>query len=171
MKFRKATEADIDSIMEIINQAQTWFKERGINQWQNNYPNPEIIKKDIDNSYGYILLKDNVVVSYVALIFDGEITYNSIYNGEWISNDKYAVIHRMAVESGYKGQGLASVIFNYVEELCYEKKVHSIKVDTHEDNIPMQKLLYKNGFQYCGIIYLEDKSKRIAFEKILIKGA
>lgn len=41
-----------------------------------------------------------------------------------------------------------------------------IKVDTHEENISMQKLLKKNNFKYCGIIYLEDKSKRIAFEKI-----
>lgn len=169
MELRKATEVDIDSIMNIINQAQTWFKDQGVDQWQNNYPNPETIKRDIDNNYGYVLLKDNVVISYVAFIFDGEITYNSIYDGEWISNGEYAVVHRMAVDSRYKGQGLASVVFKYIEGLCLEKEVYSIKVDTHEDNIPMQRLLYKNGFRYCGIIYLEDGSKRIAFEKILSK--
>ena len=43
----------------------------------------------------------------------------------------------------------------------------SIKVDTHEQNLSMQKLLRKNNFEHCGIIYLQDNSKRIAFEKIL----
>ncbi|WP_455539180.1 hypothetical protein [Terrisporobacter sp.] len=46
-----------------------------------------------------------------------------------------------------------------------EKKVHSIKIDTHEKNISMQNLLKKNNFEYCGIVYLEDGGKRVAFEK------
>lgn len=167
MKFRKSNEEDIKSIMNIINQAQAWFKDQRIDQWQNNYPNIETIINDINNSYGYVLLKNNIVIGTAAVSFDGEKTYNSIYNGKWISNDDYAVIHRIAVDSNYKGLGLASVLFKYIEELCLDKGIHSIKVDTHEENMPMQKLLYKNGFQYCGIIYLEDKSKRIAFEKII----
>lgn len=167
MKFRKSNEEDIKSIMNIINQAQAWFKDQRIDQWQNNYPNIETIIDDINNSYGYVLLKNNIVIGTAAVSFDGEKTYDSIYNGKWISNDDYAVIHRIAVDSNYKGLGLASVLFKYIEELCLDKGIHSIKVDTHEENMPMQKLLYKNGFQYCGIIYLEDKSKRIAFEKII----
>lgn len=66
-----------------------------------------------------------------------------------------------------KGQGLAAVMFKYMEELCLQKGVFSIKADTHNDNLAMQKVLKKNGFQYCGIIYLEDGSKRMAYEKIL----
>lgn len=34
MKFRKAVQSDVKSIMNIIKQAQTYFKEHGINQWQ-----------------------------------------------------------------------------------------------------------------------------------------
>jgi hypothetical protein len=30
----------------------------------------------------------------------------------------------------------------------------------------MQKLLKKNNFSYCGIIYLEGKAPRVAFEKL-----
>ena len=37
MEFRKAKESDIDSIMNIIKQAQDYFKEAGIDQWQSNY--------------------------------------------------------------------------------------------------------------------------------------
>jgi len=167
MKFRKAVERDINDIMRIIKQAQGYFKEQGINQWQNNYPNPETIRNDINNKHSYILSKDNNIVATAAVSFDGEKTYDSIYEGVWITNNQYAVIHRIAVDNTYKGLGLSSEIIKNVEELCLSRGIHSIKVDTHEENISMQKLLKKNKFQYCGIIYLEDGNKRIAFERIL----
>ncbi|MBE6088669.1 MAG: GNAT family N-acetyltransferase [Clostridium beijerinckii] len=167
MEFRKAVETDINYIMSIIKQAQDYFKEQGIDQWQNNYPNLETIRNDIANKHSYILLKDNNIVATAAVSFDGEKTYNSIYEGEWITNNEYAVIHRIAVDNTYKGLGLSSKIIKNVEELCLSKGVHSIKIDTHEENISMQKLLKKNKFQYCGVIYLEDGNKRIAFERTL----
>ena len=158
MEFRKAVETDIDDIMNIIKQAQAYFKEQGIDQWQNNYPNPETIRNDIANKHSYILLKDNNIVATAAVSFDGEKTYNSIYEGEWITNNEYAVIHRIAVDNTYKGLGLSSKIIKNVEELCLSKGVHSIKIDTHEENISMQRLLKKNKFQYRGVIYLEAVS-------------
>lgn len=167
MEFRKAVESDVNSVMNIIKQAQAYFREHEINQWQDNYPNVEVARNDIANKNGYILLKDNNVIATVAVSFDGEKNYESIYDGEWISKYEYAVIHRIAVDSNYKGLGLASVIIRSIEEICYNKGIHSIKIDTHEKNASMQKLLEKNKFKYCGIIYLDDKSKRIAFEKIL----
>jgi predicted GNAT family N-acyltransferase len=167
MEFRRAVEADICSIMNIIRQAQAYFREHGINQWQDNYPNPEIIKNDIDNKNGYVLLKDNIIIGTAAVSFDGEKNYDSIYNGKWLSSGKYAVIHRIAIENSFKGSGLSSELLKNIEKMCLNKDVHSIKVDTHKENISMQKFLQKNGFQYCGTIYLEDGNPRIAFEKIL----
>ncbi|MDD7795386.1 GNAT family N-acetyltransferase [Clostridium sp. 'White wine YQ'] len=167
MEFRKTIKADMEEIMNIISQAQAYFKEQGIDQWQNNYPNVETINNDIINEHSYVLLKDNNIVATAAISFDGEKTYDAIYEGQWISNNEFAVIHRIAVHGDYKGLGLSSEIIKNVEKLCLDKGVYSIKVDTHEENISMQKLLKKNSFKYCGIIYLEDGNKRIAFEKRL----
>lgn len=167
MEFRKSIETDINNIMKIIKQAQAYFKVQGIDQWQNNYPNVESISSDIADNNSYVLLKDNNIVATAAVSFDGESTYDTIFEGEWTTNNEYAVIHRIAVDNTYKGLGLSSEIIKHVEQLCLNKGVHSIKIDTHEENISMQKLLEKNKFQYCGIIYLEDRSKRIAFEKTL----
>ncbi len=168
MIFRKAVETDSSGILNIIGQAQSYFKENGIDQWQNNYPNYQTIQDDIINGNGYVLIKDDLIVGTVALSFDGERTYDSIYEGQWLSNTEYCVIHRMAVASGYKGEGLASVIIGNIEDICISKDIDSIKVDTHSDNSSMQKLLTKNGFVYCGIIYLEDNGERKAFEKLLL---
>ena len=64
-------------------------------------------------------------------------------------------------------------ILKKLEEVSKEKLVYSIKIDTHEDNKPMQRLLEKNWYVYCGIIYLDKEpsigEKRMAFEKVLEK--
>ena len=39
-----------------------------------------------------------------------------------------------------------------------------IRVDTHEANLPMQRLLEKNGFVKCGKIQVADGTERIAFQ-------
>jgi len=113
------------------------------------------------------MVDNDKVIGTVAVSFDGEKTYENIYEGEWLSNDKYAVIHRMAVDNNYKGNGISSVMNKNIEEMCLISDVHSIKVDTHKENSSMQKMLKKNGYKYCGIIHLLDGNERIAFEKLL----
>lgn len=166
MKLRKSVNEDINNIIQIIDEAKEALKEQGIDQWQNGYPNDDVIRNDILNNDSYVFIKNNEIVATSAVSFDGEKTYDKIYDGNWISNDEFAVIHRIAISNKYKGTGIASEIIKMIEAICLDKNVHSIKVDTHEFNMPMQKLLKKNDFKYCGVIYLEDKSKRVAFEKI-----
>lgn len=169
MEFRKAVEEDIDGIMEIIRQAQSYLRGKGVDQWQNNYPNAEIISEDIANNYGYVLVDGDIIAATVSVSFDGEKTYETIYDGEWLTtNGEFAVVHRIALHNNYKGSGISSEFIKNIEKLCLDKDVHSIKIDTHEENLSMQNLLKKNDFKYCGIIYLEDGNKRVAFEKVLI---
>lgn len=165
-QLRKTEDRDISAVMHIIKQAQQYFKEKNIDQWQNGYPDELIIKEDIKRGWSYILSDGDNVVATAAISFEGEPTYDEIYEGRWLSNEKYAVIHRICVNSEFKGTGLASQILDSAEKLCVERNVHSIKIDTHKENISMQRSLVKNGYKYCGIIYLEDKSERIAFEKL-----
>ena len=167
MKFRKTIIEDINNIMKIINEAKEYFRKNKINQWQNGYPNRDTIYTDIKNNSSYVLESKNEILATAMVSFEEDKTYRNIYNGEWVNNGDYAVIHRIAVSEKSKGNGVASTIIKEVENLCKENKVNSIKIDTHKDNISMQKLLAKNDFKYCGIIYLEDGSERIAFEKII----
>lgn len=164
MIFRKTKTEDIPRVMEIINKGKAYFKSEGIDQWQNGYPNEETIETDINNGEGYILERDNEIVGTVAVSFNGEATYDKIYEGSWLTSGDFGVIHRIAVDSDLKGEGLAGQIFKSVQALCLKNSVHSIKIDTHKDNQSMRKSIAKNGFAYCGVIYLEDGSERVAFE-------
>src|SRR5690554_3018082 len=125
MKFKKANIEEITEIMKIIKDAQDHFKREGIEQWQNNYPNPEVLREDIRRGNSYILVKDSIIIATVALIFEGEKTYKEIYQGEWLSELEYAVVHRIAVAKEYKGKGIASIIFKEIEKMCYERNIKS----------------------------------------------
>ena len=47
----------------------------------------------------------------------------------------------------------------------YKSIQEAYQIDTHKDNIPMQRVLLRNGFVYCGIIHLENGDERIAYQK------
>lgn len=165
MNFRKSKKADVKSIMKIINQAQEYLKNQGIDQWQNNYPNEDVINTDISNGESYVLEKDGNIVATSVISFNKEKTYDVIHDGKWLTDGECAVIHRIAVDNTCKGLGVSHKIIEYAEEMCKEKDINSIKVDTHRENLSMQNMLKKNGFKYCGVIYLADGAERVAFEK------
>ena len=167
MYLRKSTLADRESIMKIIVQSQAYFKAQGIDQWQNNYPNLEVIQDDIRNESSYVLVKNGEVVATAVLTFARETSYESVYEGQWLSDQPYGVIHRIAVDHDLKGLGLSSMVMKEMEAICLTEDIHSVRVDTHEENLSMKKLLQKNGFIYCGYIYLTSGAKRVVFEKLL----
>lgn len=168
MEFRKTTPEDIPGIMRIIRQAQEYMKEQGIDQWQNNYPSETVFAEDIVHDYSYVMEEDGKIIGTMAVIFDGEPDYDKIYDGAWKTVGKpYAAIHRVAVDAQMKGRGIAGAMLLEAEKMCRVRGVGSMKNDTHRDNHSMQRMLRKNGFEYCGIIYLEDGEERIAFEKLI----
>ena len=45
--------------------------------------------------------------------------------------------------------------------------IHSIKIDTNNDNVEMLGMLQQLGFTYCGIINYDKNKQRLAFEKLI----
>jgi RimJ/RimL family protein N-acetyltransferase len=86
-------------------------------------------------------------------------------SGQWRFPALYLVIHRFAVRSDYHAQGIATKILQAVELIAGERNIHTIRVDTHELNIPMIGLLEKNGFAKCGEVLIEGIKPRITFDK------
>lgn len=91
-------------------------------------------------------------------------SYDLIEGGQWLQNEAYSVIHRIAIHPNYKGKNIASLLIK--NAIILHPDIKAVRVDTHEDNHSMQRLLEKNGFQYCGIIYVSGNTKRKAYEKI-----
>lgn len=169
MKIQLSTIENIPEIMEIINDAKELLASLKINQWQNGYPNAEQIENDIKNGESYVVVNDeNQIMATSMFTTNKEPTYKVI-DGNWIINEdeKYGVIHRMAIKKEFRKLGLATFMFHEFHLQLLEKKIKSLKIDTHEDNLGMQSLIKKLGYKYCGVIYTSYNAKRLAFEKVI----
>ena len=150
MYVRKTRKEDLSQIAEIYKNAKKFMKENGNpTQWKGDYPNEFDAEQDIEKGIGYVCVDGEDVVGVFAFIEGVDPTYVHIYDGAWLDDKPYAAVHRIATLT--QGKGVAKVCFDY----CFQK-CQNLKIDTHEDNLPMQKALIKNGFQYCGVIYLPN---------------
>lgn len=166
-QFRKATSHEIPQIWAILQQAINRRKEDGSNQWQDGYPNPEVLQKDIDKSAGFVLTEGDTIIGYTAVMIDDEPEYANII-GEWLTNDSFIVFHRVAISENHLGKGLAKKLLEYIEAFAIENKIYSIKADTNFDNIAMLKIFEKQGYILCGEVYFRGSARK-AFEKVLTK--
>ena len=159
MQIRKTVSEDLPAISEIYENAKRFMRDSGNpNQWKDDKPNIDTAREDMDNGVGYVLENDGEILAVFMFSLDSDPIYEKIYEGNWLNTQPYAVIHRIAVKE--QGRGLIDFCINSCFSIC-----QNLKIDTHRDNIPMQKALTKRGFKYCGIIYLEDGEERLAYQK------
>ena len=167
LRFRKGLEADLDRVMELVADAQNWFRTQGIDQWQDGYPTRELILSDILGGENYIVEHNGAVVATFVASFAGEPTYAEIKGKGWLNENRYAVVHRIAVAGECRRRGIAKEILHYAEELSVEQGVDDIRIDTHRDNVAMRTLLKKLGYLHCGRITLTSGAFREAYHKRL----
>jgi GNAT superfamily N-acetyltransferase len=169
MKIQLSTFEDIPAIIAIINDAKEYLASQKIDQWQNGYPNAEQVVNDIKNNESYVVVNDeNEIIATAMFTTNPEPTYK-IIDGNWNidENEKYGVVHRMAIKKEFRKFGLATFMFHEFHQQLLEKNIKSLKIDTHEKNFGMQALIKKLGYTYCGIIYTNYHAKRLAFEKVI----
>ena len=156
--IRKATANDVSLIMDFIRQGRAKMIAAGnVNQWSDKHPSRQTIEKDIAQGASYLLCENDTPIATFALLAGPEPTYSYIEGGHWLDDSPYYVIHRVASMDGV--HGIMADIIAYCSSVA-----HALRIDTHADNYPMQAVLKRLGFNYCGIIYLEDGSQRQAYQ-------
>ena len=159
MQIRKVCPEDIGAIMEIYASAREFMRNCGNpNQWGATHPARELIESDIAAKTSYTVVENGEIVGVFYFNITEDPTYKAIYDGEWLNDKEYGVLHRIAVK--YQGRGIVGFVYDH----CYGI-IKNLKIDTHRQNLPMQRSLEKNGFKRCGTIYLESGAERIAYQK------
>lgn len=159
MEIRKARIDETDEILSIYDRARKYMAEKdNPNQWIKGYPQRGLVLEDINLGNLYVYVIDGEIEAVFLFALGVEPTYRVI-EGAWLNEDEYGYMHRIASRGRQKG------LLKHIVDYCYG--IHgNLRIDTHRDNKIMQHLLTKYGFEECGIIYLEDGSPRIAYQKI-----
>lgn len=165
--IRLADKFDIPEILEIITDARKQINDLGFKQWTNDYPNAQTFINDIANNELYVEDKSGVI-AVMALVKSINHDYNKI-DGNWLSNNKYYTIHRLAVKAEYRHLKIAQSLFNFAYDEALKAGVN-LRIDTHPKNLPMQNLIKKMNYVYCGVIFLQNElvePERLAYELVI----
>lgn len=161
---------DAPAIAAILADAKEFLHSAGVNQWQQGYPQVSDFLHDMEEGRSWVFTHAGEVVGVLALSLLPEFCYEMI-RGAWLTEGVYASLHRVAVRADMRGSGLAEEMFSFAADIALGRGAAGLRVDTHPDNQAMQGLLRKQGFSYCGKVYLEDHvergAMRLAFEKVL----
>lgn len=159
MEIRKSQLADLDILMKLYEGARSFMTSHGNpSQWGNSYPPKPLLARDIEEGNSYVCEEQGKVVATFYYKLGKDDTYAKIYEGQWLDDSPYGVVHR--ITSNGTVRGAATFCLNWALKQC-----GNLKIDTHRDNMVMQHMLDKNGFTYCGIIYSEDGTERLAYQK------
>ena len=97
MVIHPATEADLQAVVELVAQGRAALARQGVDQWQDGYPSPETIRRDLLRGDGRIVRIDGAAAAYAAFVFDGEPAYDRIEEGGWAAEGPYVAVHRLVV--------------------------------------------------------------------------
>lgn len=159
--IRHTTTDDIPTLLALAEAGRATMRKTGnMEQWINGYPSLADFEDDIERRIGYIIEEDGKPVAMFAFMPSPEPTYLKIYQGAWLNDEPYHVVHRLASLPNVKG------IFDTVMEFA-EPQTSNIRIDTHRDNVIMRHLMERHGFVYCGIVYMMNGDERVAYHKII----
>lgn len=168
-KLRKATIADLPDMMQLIAEGIAALGVQGSPQWQNGYgPTEEKIKEDILKQESYLLTFEDEIAAAAALVSGIDPVYTAIQGGKWVGEGPYLSIHRVVVNTRFKGQRLSAKLLQELEEVAREKQIFDLRIDTYQANTAMQRNISAAGYTFCGhIAFPIPHGERLAYQKLL----
>lgn len=161
-QIRPTTPDDLPEVMAVYAIAREFMCRSGnASQWAGGYPAEAFIGEEIVAGHSFVCENEaKEIVGTFCLIHGDDPTYAQIYDGEWLNNESYATVHRIASSGKEKG------VAKFCIEWCFTR-YPNIRIDTHRNNLVMQHIIQSMGFTYCGIIFVSNGSERLAYQKSL----
>ncbi len=163
--MRVAMPADIPAMMKVIASARQFLGAQGIDQWQGTYPDQAAIEQDIATGIGRVLIVDGRVAGVAALVVGPDPHYLRIDGAGWLADVPYLAVHRFALDGSIRGKQLSRVFFSNIMSEAYRRGFDDLRVDTHAKNVIMQHAITGMGFDFRGIVYMDEPvPERNAYE-------
>lgn len=148
LEFYLADETQTDQIYNMFLAAVSEMDKNGINQWDNVYPDKDIIVKDILSRQMYVCTLNKIIVSAFVINTECDVEYN---NGNWcFPNASYKVVHRLCVNPLYQNKGIGRQTMLYIEHFLKVQGIEAIRLDVFTQNPYALKLYEKLGYKKVG---------------------
>ena len=164
-RFRKAEMQDLEEVVSLYHAAIADMEDRRIYQWDEIYPNEEIIKEDINNSEMQLLTKEERIIACVVINEEQDEEYQG---ASWkYTEGMIAVIHRLCVHPNEQGCGVGKRILKLTEKLMKDRGYRNIRLDVFSENPYANRLYQSMDYRFVGNVHFR-KGLFYLFEKKLL---
>ncbi|WP_433968103.1 GNAT family N-acetyltransferase [Tunturiibacter gelidiferens] len=166
MEIRLATQLDLPALTSLVRRVVPLMRATGNLQWDETYPNDAVFQRDIDLNQLWIAEMNGSIAGVAAITMDQEPDYTQV---GWDITEPAIVVHRLAVDPAFRGQGAAGALMRKAEEIAVERGITALRVDTNTQNEATQRLFPKLGYVLAGEITLEFRPglRFLCYEKRL----
>lgn len=143
--IRRAKIPEIPDILNITKACAIFMIDKGIYQWNEEYPSSEAFEKDIERKELFVLEKAANVIGTVVIstLMDDE--YVPV---KWLTpNSDNVYIHRLSVAPKFQGKGYAQQLMDFAENFAKENGFISVRLDTFSQNRSNQKFYETRGYK------------------------
>lgn len=169
MMIRLATETDLPALLRLISRVVPVMRASGNLQWDAAYPNGEVFLEDIRRQQLWVAEADGQIAGVAALTTDQDAEYAQL---GWDLSEEAIVTHRLAVDPGFQGRGIARALLQQAETVAEERGIEVLRVDTNTENRATQQLFPRLGYQLAGELTLDFRPglRFLGYEKRLSSG-
>ncbi len=140
---------DLFQTLEVLEEVKQYMLSQGIDQWDEFYPNEDIISNDIQKKQAYIYTENEQILAYMVLNEEYDIEYDNL---NWSTPTPFIVIHRLFVKPTAQGKGISSQMIQYAEAYAKTNKYASIRFDAYSLNNTANAVYLKKGYTLVGIV-------------------
>jgi ribosomal protein S18 acetylase RimI-like enzyme len=151
MTIRTGNKGDIIEIMNVIKDAIKDMETKGIHQWDDIYPNEEVIVNDINKNNLYVSVNETGMVQGIIVLNENQdIAYEAI--GWKYNSGKQLIIHRLCIHPNHQGKGIARTLIKFAEDLGSQQKYEAIRLDAFIPNIRACRMYEQVGYEKREIV-------------------
>ncbi len=144
-QYQLAEIGHLHEIKDLFNRVTDHLLLNGIDQWDGRYPALNDILCDIDAACCWVYLDEDQIVRATMTL--NNVEDEQYQNIKWkFSSPNIAVLHRVAVDPVYQGQGLGKDICSFAEFKAIEKGDSVIRLDTYSGNVASNGLYKSLGY-------------------------
>jgi ribosomal protein S18 acetylase RimI-like enzyme len=161
--LRLATLDDLPDVKGLFKEATDLMISQNILQWDEFYPDADLLHDDISAGHMHLLIADVVIAA--AIVLDGE-QGDSFAGGCWTIDGPAGVIHRLCVRPGFQDRGVGRKMILYAEHALASEGYTAVRLDAFPQNKKAIHLYQSLGYKRAGSSFYR-KGEFYLYEKRL----
>ncbi len=161
---------EIDEIIALTKRCGKHMRDHGIDQWDEEYPDRGNIENDLKTKTLFAY-RDGTEIRGIVVLNEAQDDEYAEINWLTDSSSRNLVVHRLAVDPVFQGQGIAQKLMDHAEKYAGEQNYDSIRLDTFSQNHRNQRFYANRGYKNLGSVYLKYKKEHpyICYEILINK--